>query len=96
MTQNDANHEIDFDAFISDLNSGVVTFTYQKINGETREARGTLVQNLLPTHHRTKSSSRKKNPNIICYYDLNSQGWRSFRKDLLESWDHELHETGQG
>ena len=71
--------------FKTALNNGVVKFSFNKNDGTVREAIGTtklsyigaLDQNALP-----KCTGRKvqKATDIICYYDLDKQGWRSFHE----------------
>lgn len=71
--------------FKTALHNGVVKFTFTKKDGTIREAIGTtkmeyigaLDQNALP-----KGTGRKVQnaTDIICYYDLDKQGWRSFRE----------------
>lgn len=71
--------------FKTALNNGVVKFSFNKKDGTIREAIGTtklsyigaLDQNAIP-----KGTGRKvqKATDIICYYDLDKQGWRSFHE----------------
>ena len=58
------------------LNKGVVKFFYQKLNGETRMAWGTLKAGLIPE---TKGTERKKNESLITYYDNEKQAYRSLK-----------------
>ena len=66
--------------FKNALHNGVVEFKYTKVNGEERIARGTLHETaitedggLMPKGTMTVSDE------TIRYYDLNANGWRSFR-----------------
>ena len=71
------------------LQSGIVKFTYLRISdgvllGEIRHARGTLHPELIPGEHQPKNSpDYVPNYSTISYYDLDKQGWRSFRLDCL-------------
>jgi len=71
------------------LRSGIVKFAYLKISvgivlGELRHARGTLHPELIPEEHKPKGSpDYVPNYSTISYYDLDKQGWRSFRLDCL-------------
>lgn len=64
------------------LHEGVVEFKYTKVNGEERIARGTLHETAIvedggSMHNGTMTVS----DDTIRYYDLNSNGWRSFRHE---------------
>lgn len=71
--------------FKTALNNGVVKFSFNKKDGTIREAIGTtklgyigaIDQNAL-----SNGTGRKvqRATDIICYYDLDKQGWRSFRE----------------
>ena len=72
--------------FKTALNNGVVKFSFTKKDGTVREAVGTtkldyigsIDQNALPKGTENQS---KKPLDIIRYYDLDKQGWRSFREN---------------
>ena len=64
----------------------VVRFSYLKTTGEVREAQGTLLDSIVPP---TKGTGRKKNEDVQCYFDVEAQGWRSFRKSNLIGICHE-------
>ena len=51
-------------------------FTYKKLNGEIREARGTI-------QHVTSKTERKTNYAVVTYFDLNKNGVRCFRAENL-------------
>lgn len=57
---------------------GVVAFKYKKVDGSIREAKGTLDN--VPA---VKGSDRVKNWGNVVYYDVDSQGWRSFKAENL-------------
>lgn len=69
------------------LHAGKVTFWYTKKNGETREALGTLKQEIYGEENAPKGTEKKYPDNVIRYYDLNSNGWRSFLEENLQSVD---------
>ena len=62
------------------LSNGIVTFSFQKLNGDVREARGTLNNLLIPRDKMPKGSSKIINHKFetINFYDLDKQEWRSF------------------
>ena len=74
-----------FESFRAKLASGVYRFSYFKIDGSIREAVGTTNLDLIPAEHHPSSGARSKNSEFatVAYYDLDAQGWRSFRLDLF-------------
>lgn len=63
------------------LRTGVVRFSYMKIDGGVREARGTTSSTFVP--YMGTPSDRKENLKVVTYYDLDKNGWRSFRRENL-------------
>ncbi len=75
-----------FESFRDQLRTGVYRFSYFKIDGSIREARGTLDLSRIPAEHQPKPLSgapdvRPESYETFRYYDLDAQGWRSFRLD---------------
>lgn len=69
-----------FKRFTQWLAGGVLQFSYFKEDGSIREARGTLSVHIIPRDDAPKgTSNRKPNYGVICYYDIDKKGWRSFR-----------------
>ena len=60
------------------LHDGVVEFSYRKKDGSIRTARGTLNGGYIPEEHLPKGDGYVSPDNVQRYYDLNSEGWRSF------------------
>ncbi|MGV4405260.1 SH3 beta-barrel fold-containing protein [Ornithobacterium rhinotracheale] len=58
------------------MQTKIVKFYFQKVNGEIREAWGTLSPKLTPE---TKGGKRI-NDNLFIYFDTVANGWRSFYK----------------
>ncbi|MCE7925034.1 MAG: DUF2693 domain-containing protein [Haliscomenobacteraceae bacterium CHB4] len=63
------------------LRSGAARFTFQKQNGEVREAYGTLNPDLFQYEY--KGSDRIESPTAIKYFDLDKNAWRSFRAERI-------------
>ena len=71
--------------FKTALNNGVVKFSFNKKDGTVREAIGTtklsyigaIDQNALPNG---TGKQTNKPSDMVCYYDLDKQGWRSFHE----------------
>ena len=55
----------------------IVSFSFKKANGTVREAKGTLLPDLIAKHVKG-GSNRKKNPLQVKYYDLDKGAFRSF------------------
>lgn len=68
------------------LHEGIVNFTYIKKDGSTREAKGTLQQKFI-TVSSSITNTRSKPDNIIAYWDLDKNGWRSFITDNLQKFE---------
>jgi hypothetical protein len=74
--------------FKNALHKGKVKFSYTKKNGETREAIGTLNIGVMGEDNAPKGTGTwPVSDQIIRYYDINSQGWRSFGINNLVSWE---------
>lgn len=75
------------------LRRGIVMFSYYKVNDviltrALRQARGTLCNELIPADKQpTGSPLYTPNYTTMSYYDLDAQGWRSFRLDCLHNID---------
>lgn len=71
---------------VSTLNEGVVSFTYKKADGSTRQARGTTNADLIPADQRAVNPRNTETSEQVDYYDLDKNGWRRFtRSALVES-----------
>ena len=70
------------------LHSGVVEVTFEKNDGSTRVMKCTLSENIIPiSTETTKAVVKKKqhNPDVLPVWDIESEGWRSFRWDSISS-----------
>lgn len=70
------------------LKEGVVSFTYTKKDGSERTALGTTKHEEIESaggNIPTGSSNYRVSEESTRYYDLNSNGWRSFRNENLVS-----------
>ena len=66
---------------ISKLKAGIARFTFTKSNGEVREAIGTLRNGNF--QYQTKGNKKSNPAHVVKYFDIVSNGWRSFRLDRL-------------
>ena len=60
---------------------GIVKFYYQKVNGEIREAYGTLAERMLPA----TGGNVRTNTTVQTYYDTERQEWRCYKLANLVS-----------
>lgn len=69
------------------LAHNVVSFTYRKVNGEIRNARGTRNLALVETQTGVSVPTPKGKEQPNAYYDINVMGWRSYKPENLISID---------
>ena len=72
------------------LKENVVEVTFTKINGDERVMTCTLDSKLLPPATKDDAMSQKKvrelNEEVLSVWDVNAQGWRSFRVANVTRW----------
>ena len=78
--------EVNINEFKKALHEGVVEFKYTKKNGDERTAKGTLNIEVMGEENTPKGSGYETPDNVIKYYDMDSNGWRSFITDNLIEW----------
>lgn len=61
------------------LHEGIVEFEFIKKDGSVRQAKGTLLAEYLPAQN-TDATPRKKNDDVLVYFDLDKKSFRSFVK----------------
>jgi WYL_2, Sm-like SH3 beta-barrel fold len=67
------------------LKNNVVTVTFTKVDGSTRNMRCTLQEKYLPEQFRGKGSLITEGANVIRVFDLDVNQWRSFRVDSVSA-----------
>jgi hypothetical protein len=68
------------------LSKGIMTVTFEKLDGTLREMRCTLQTEFLPPQLLQEGAKpRAENPNVLSVWDIESHGWRSFRIDSIKS-----------
>lgn len=65
------------------LRTGPCMVQFTKVDGTTRHMKCTLNEDLLPPVDPDKVSVKKHNPDVLAVWDLEKEGWRSFRYDTL-------------
>jgi hypothetical protein len=79
----------------SQLQKEVLEVTFTKVNGDKRVMNCTLMEGILPsnpTEETTKDTKEKKvNEDVLSVWDVDSNGWRSFRvKNITRVRQHAL------
>ena len=69
------------------MHEGVVSFTYLKKDGSERTAKGTLNIDTMGAENAPKGVQNVSYDTATRYYDMNSEGWRSFTNINLVSID---------
>lgn len=67
------------------MKSRIVEFYFVKKDGTTRQAFGTLQDDIIQPLIKD-ASRREPNPELVCYYDTVKQSFRSFRKENFKSY----------
>ena len=75
------------DGLVDMLRHNLVTVTFTKVNGEERIMTCTLLSEHIPNAPRTNGEVvvKQTNNNAISVWDVNANGWRSFRIDNVKS-----------
>ena len=66
------------------LRQGLCTLVYEKLDGEMRTAIGTLNSDFIPVRFTPKNTGHP-NVDLVSYFDVDRQGWRSFWPERLRS-----------
>ena len=77
---------------INFLKEDVCRVTFNKVNGDTRLMYCTLNHSFLPGNDRMVNqvgfeSKKQVNEKILAVWDIDAQGWRSFRIDSVTHFD---------
>ena len=68
------------------LSDGIVTVKFTKKDGTDRSMVCTLSQRVIPNEYSPKSEDkREKSGEAIAVFDVEKEGWRSFRWDSVKS-----------
>ena len=69
---------------ITALKDKQVEVTFKKKNGELRNMLCTLSESIIGQDDQTKSiKGKKRNPDVLPVWDVQKNGWRSFRLDSV-------------
>lgn len=75
---------------IKDMRKGIVEFSFEKKDGELREMRATLVNQVMPPDKIPETdynSITKSSPDTIRCFDVDIKDWRSFNISSLQSYE---------
>ena len=69
------------------MKEGVVTVEFTKVNGDYRKMEATLQPERMPevVAEIEEKAPKKKSDTSLSVWDVNAEGWRSFRWDKLQT-----------
>ena len=69
-----------------ELKEGVVTVVFEKNDGTERTMKCTLSEDIIPALDTTAVKQKRiQNPDVLAVWDIEANGWRSFRFDSIKS-----------
>lgn len=68
-----------------------ITVTFLKKDGSERKMICTLSENKIPNDKAPKGVEKTKNEEVVPVFDIENQGWRSFRWDSIIGVAFDLH-----
>ena len=66
---------------IEELKTGIKKFSFTKVDGTVREAQGTRNIDIIAEADALPKGNSTENPDIIKYFDIDKNSWRSFKVD---------------
>jgi hypothetical protein len=82
-------NEQEKNSLIEHLKKDVAVITFNKVNGDQRVMTCTLAEHVLPQATKDDPLTQKKvreiSPEVCAVWDVNANGWRSFRWDKVVS-----------
>ena len=73
--------ELTFDSLSDQLSKGVVSFSFIKLDGSEREARGTTNKDYLEHKTSWRPKGRVASSKVLCFYDLDKDEWRCISRE---------------
>ena len=73
------------DTLVEGLKNNLVKVVFTKVNGDERTMNCTLHDSILPEPTITETT-KKVNPDTISVWDIDNDGWRSFRLDSIKEF----------
>jgi hypothetical protein len=65
------------------LQTEVLEVTFTKVNGDKRVMNCTLMEGILPSNTTENNTDKKVNEDILSVWDVDANGWRSFRMNTV-------------
>ena len=65
------------------LQSEILEVTFTKVNGDKRVMNCTLMEGILPSNTTENNTDKKVNEDILSVWDVDANGWRSFRMNTV-------------
>ena len=75
--------DVDGDTLVQWLQTAVLTVSFDKVNGDRRDMTCTLDRRYLPSDQQADAVVAKPTKASLAVWDLNANGWRSFRLDRI-------------
>jgi hypothetical protein len=72
------------------LKEGVVGITFIKKDGSERLMQCTLAESKIPSEFAPKGSEKTKSDDVLPVFDVENDGWRSFRWDSIKKIEFSL------
>lgn len=69
------------------LHAGVAEVTFTKVDGSERIMKCTLKSDLIPSESTPKGTGKTHSPETLSVFDVESNGWRSFRWNAIKKFD---------
>lgn len=82
--------DLTYDNIIEQLQTGIVRLSFIKVkDGQVRNMRATLNEDYIPQpdHNPEKRKPLQDKKEVVRVYDLDVEGWRSFRVNSLQTFD---------
>ncbi len=67
------------------LKNNVLKVVFTKTDGSVREMRCSLQEQFIEVYEKKTDKVKPENDNIISVWDLDNNGWRSFKVDSIQS-----------
>ena len=72
------------------MHEGVVGITFTKKDGSERLMQCTLSESKIPSEFAPKGSEKAKSDEVLPVFDVENDGWRSFRWDSIKKIEFSL------
>lgn len=74
-------------SFTTILRHNRIKLTFIKLNGDIRVMYCTLTEDVIKDKFSVGAKAKKSSDEILSVYDLENEGWRSFRWDSVIDWE---------